>query len=88
MTCSTHALSPSTLTLADRHAAAAQGIGARLKGWWNAYWALRARRATVFMLQGLDDRVLGDIGIDRSEIESVVYGKPGDRLRDYRPFRQ
>ncbi len=48
--------------------------------WWEAYWTRRAKRAAVALLRGLDDRILHDIGIDRSEIESVVYGKGADRL--------
>jgi uncharacterized protein YjiS (DUF1127 family) len=48
--------------------------------WWEAYWTRRAKRAAVALLRGLDDRILHDIGIDRSEIESVVYGKSADRL--------
>jgi uncharacterized protein YjiS (DUF1127 family) len=46
---------------------------------WSAYWAWRAERATVAILHGLDDWALKDIGIDRSEIESVVYGARQER---------
>ena len=50
--------------------------------WWHAYWSWRARKATVFILRSLDQRTLNDIGIDRSEIDSLVYGS-GDRRRRY-----
>lgn len=56
------------------------GLARSLWAWWENYWTRRAKRATVGLLRGLDDRVLHDIGIDRSEIESVVYGKGTDRL--------
>ena len=51
---------------------------------WHTYLGRRAKRATVNILQSLDARTLKDIGIDPSEIESLVYGKPHDRLRRYR----
>jgi uncharacterized protein YjiS (DUF1127 family) len=51
---------------------------------WQAYLGRRAKRATVNILRSLDARTLKDIGIDPSEIESVVYGRPHDRLRRYR----
>jgi uncharacterized protein YjiS (DUF1127 family) len=39
---------------------------------WARYWTRRAARATAGILHTLDDRALKDIGLDRSEIESVA----------------
>jgi uncharacterized protein YjiS (DUF1127 family) len=80
MMSNSHALSSASSTSArhDKH-----GAGSVLKSWWDAYWTMRARRTTVMMLRSLDDRSLHDIGVDRSEIESVVYGKPRDRTLHY-----
>jgi uncharacterized protein YjiS (DUF1127 family) len=50
---------------------------------WRRYWMRRAQRATVLILQSLDDRTLRDIGISPSEIESCVYSKTADRRRPY-----
>lgn len=55
-------------------------IRSAFRGAWRAYWRHRAERATLFMLQSLDERTLKDIGIDRSEIVSVVYGARDRRL--------
>ena len=62
------------------------GIVHTAKHWWDAFWAHRARRTTVFMLRGLDDRTLHDIGVDRSEIESFVFAKSSERQRRYEPL--
>ncbi len=53
------------------------------KSAWCAYWDRRARQATVALLQSLDAPTLRDIGINRSEIESVVYGPPLNRRQQY-----
>jgi uncharacterized protein YjiS (DUF1127 family) len=57
---------------------AAPAPASGLAGWaaarWQAYLDRRAQRATVRILQSLDRRTLKDIGIDRSEIHSIVYG--------------
>jgi uncharacterized protein YjiS (DUF1127 family) len=48
------------------------GIGSLIAKGWRAYWAWRVRRTTIVMLRSLDRRMLHDIGIDPSEIESLV----------------
>jgi uncharacterized protein YjiS (DUF1127 family) len=50
--------------------------------WWRAYALWRERGAAVRELHKLDDRTLKDIGVNRSEIEWVVYGQDATRLRD------
>ena len=65
----------------DALATALQQFGGKIEQMWTAYWTGRARRATVLLLKSLDTRTLRDIGIDRSEIESVVYGPPDERRR-------
>jgi uncharacterized protein YjiS (DUF1127 family) len=53
---------------------------------WARYWTRRAERATVAVLHALDDRTLKDIGLDRSEIESMVHGRPpGERRLRWSP---
>src|SRR5262245_35810618 len=49
---------------------------------WRAYALWWERRAAVHELHKLDDRTLKDIGVNRSEIEWVVYGQDATRLRD------
>ena len=56
-----------------------------VKDAWQQYWARRAQRTSTFILRSLDDRTLADIGIARSEIESVIHDTSGQRLRAYDP---
>ena len=57
------------------------GLGVRA---WATWRHRRAQRKTVRILSGLDCRTLKDIGVSPGEIESMVYGNPGDRTRPYR----
>jgi len=57
--------------------------GGFLKREWAAYWTRNAQRATVRILQDLDDATLRDIGLSRSEIDSVVYSNARDRRVNY-----
>jgi uncharacterized protein YjiS (DUF1127 family) len=50
-----------------------------LQSAWGAYKALRAERETIRLLHGLDNRTLKDIGLDRSEIESVAHHPAHER---------
>jgi uncharacterized protein YjiS (DUF1127 family) len=64
-------------------------LTARAQRWWAGYVARRARRAAVRELAALDDRTLKDIGITRSEIASVVFGRevPCPSAKDIAPAR-
>jgi len=55
----------------------------RLWAAYKAYRASRARRLGVCALEEMDDRLLKDIGITRSEILSIVYGSRDERRRSY-----
>ena len=46
-----------------------------------AYVEWRTLRSAVRTLQGMDDRILADIGMARSDIQSVVYGRGVDQSR-------
>jgi len=56
-------------------------IATTLSGWARTRIERRALRAVVRALQGMDDRMLADIGMRRGEIHSVVYGGDGDPTR-------
>ena len=46
----------------------------RLSAWWDGIAHYLVRRAAVRSLRELDDRVLWDLGIERSQIEAAVHG--------------
>lgn len=58
----------------DDRGSIGHGMRAAARRAWTRYWTQRAARATAGILHRLDDRALKDIGLDRSEIESVAYG--------------
>ena len=62
--------------------AAAETVVTTARTWWRAYALWRERSSAVRELRALDDRTLRDIGVNRSEIEWVVYGSDATRLRD------
>jgi len=70
----------------DVHATPNSRLGAILQAlacWWENFRVSRARSATAHILHTLDDRTLGDIGIRRGEIESIVYGDPSHRRQHF-----
>jgi len=43
----------------------------------------RERRRAMAELRSVDPRILKDMGIDRSEVASIIYCKESGRRRDY-----
>ena len=70
-----------TLMFASRLVWLTQSLPAQGRQLWGAYWNYHSRRATVRMLQALEDRTLSDIGLARSEIDAAIFGKSAERLR-------
>ena len=52
--------------------------------WTHDYARWRERRRAMQELGALDDRALKDFGINRSEIEAIVYGRDLPRVREGR----
>jgi uncharacterized protein YjiS (DUF1127 family) len=63
----------------------ARDLATRARGLWRAYWDYQSRRPTVLMLAALDDRVLKDLGLTRSEIWPAVHGRDPAAVRPYDP---
>ncbi|NJO36012.1 MAG: DUF1127 domain-containing protein [Rhodospirillales bacterium] len=47
-----------------------------LRRLWVGYWTYQMHRATVRMLQALDDRMLQDIGFTRREVDTAARRLP------------
>jgi uncharacterized protein YjiS (DUF1127 family) len=67
--------------LPRQHACAICRIAAYVGDRWRAHQRRRFHQQAIASLQALDDRMLADLGIDRSEIRSVVSGCDGDTTR-------
>jgi uncharacterized protein YjiS (DUF1127 family) len=57
-----------------------QAGGAAALNWWPSYLVNRKRKIAVTELLALDDRVLKDIGVSRSEILAVVHAEDSSRI--------
>ena len=65
----------------DTQASGLHRLGAAVTKAWNGYCDYRANRAAVVMLESMDAQTLHDIGVSRSEIESLVYGRSREDTR-------
>ena len=68
------------ILMAARKAVAAIAAAARRR--WRSYLTWRERRQAIKELGGLDDHMLKDMGLHRSEIETVVGGEDPSRLSE------
>ncbi len=67
-------LAPSSLT--TTLASPRPGLFTWMRKMAEAYRQSFERRAAVTIVRNLDDHLLKDIGLDRSEIVSMIYGRP------------
>ena len=70
-----------TLPLAEPTPGLLRRTASALIGFVRAYLEGRTLRSTVRVLQGMDDRMLADIGMTRGEIHSIVYSAGSDPTR-------
>ena len=59
---------------------------ARIRSWFERYAERRCKRRAVAHLRAVNPRTLKDIGIDRSEASSIIYGGRRGRRRFYQCF--
>ena len=69
------------LGILRRSGVVARMVAVAVREWWTAYVAWLERRRAVRALGALDDRSLKDVGLHRSEIESVVLGRGSAPVR-------
>ena len=58
-------------------------VGWFLRRCWNAFQARRERARARAVLYGMDDRMLKDLGLTRSEIGSALTDATGERIRTH-----
>lgn len=68
-------------SMTTSHAPTRRGLSGWVKALAVSYQRSMQRRASVAALRSLDDHLLKDIGLDRSEIVSMVYGNGTDMSR-------
>ncbi|MEM9360785.1 MAG: DUF1127 domain-containing protein [Pseudomonadota bacterium] len=73
-------MSVSADVVAEQTEKAASGIGQVIMSMFSGMLSSYRKNRAISDLRQLDDRMLADIGIDRSEITSAVYGGI-DRIR-------
>lgn len=56
-------------------------LGQLLRNWYRARVRNIQRRRMVHELRAMDDKILSDIGINRGEIHSLVYGLDDRELK-------
>lgn len=73
------AASPHLKDIPNQMSQCASDLGRGVLRLWHAYRAHRERRAAKAQLMALDDHMLKDIALDRSEIDSVLRDTSQDR---------